>query len=155
MVCRTSADSNFPIAPESVFVDLKISILKPIHAKWVTQYYDHIRTDEDIVKNGWRRGGVTKPIKKKYLQRRSIWKLDYIRSIFVWTWFQKEKLWYFFNILWSLSNFPCHLQTIFFRREFRSDVQLHWIESLKINSSCSIKQHILTFNSFRLLLIGF
>ena len=59
MVCRTSADPNFQISPESVFVDLKISMLKPIHAKWVTQYYDHIRTDEDIVKNG-----ITKPIKK-------------------------------------------------------------------------------------------
>ena len=59
MVCRTSSDPNFQISPESVFVDLKISMLKPIHAKWVTQYYDHIRTDEDIVKNG-----ITKPIKK-------------------------------------------------------------------------------------------
>ena len=59
MVCRTSADPNFQISPESAFVDLKISMLKPIHAKWVTQYYDHIRTDEDIVKNG-----ITKPIKK-------------------------------------------------------------------------------------------
>ena len=59
MVCRISASLNFHIAPESVFVDLKISIPKPIHAKWVTQNYDHIRTDEDIVKNG-----ITKPIKK-------------------------------------------------------------------------------------------
>ena len=59
MVCRTSAGLNFHIAPESVFIDLKISILKPIHAKWVTQNYDHIRTDEDIVKNE-----ITKPIKK-------------------------------------------------------------------------------------------
>ena len=47
---------------QKVSVDLKISILKPIHAKWVTQYYDHIRTDEDIVKNGWRRSGITKEI---------------------------------------------------------------------------------------------
>ena len=52
------------IAPESVSVNLKISILKPMHAKWVTQYYDHIRTNEDIVKNEWRRPGITKPIKE-------------------------------------------------------------------------------------------
>ena len=28
------------IALERVSIDLKISILKAIHAKWVTQYYD-------------------------------------------------------------------------------------------------------------------
>ena len=27
-------------------------------------YYDHIRTDKDILKNGWRRSGITKAIKK-------------------------------------------------------------------------------------------
>ena len=52
------------IAPESVSVDLKLNILKPIHAKWMTQYYDHIRIDEDIVKNGWRRSGINKAIKE-------------------------------------------------------------------------------------------
>ena len=52
------------IAPESVSVDLKLSILKPIHAKWMTQYNDHIRIDEDIVKNGWRRSGINKAVKE-------------------------------------------------------------------------------------------
>ena len=52
------------IASESVSVDSKISILKPIHTRWVTQYYDHIRMDDDIVKNGWRRSGITKAIKE-------------------------------------------------------------------------------------------
>ena len=45
------------------FVDLKISILKPIHAKWVIQYYDRICTNKDIVKNGGHRSGITKAIK--------------------------------------------------------------------------------------------
>ena len=52
------------LTPESIFVDLKTSILKPIHAKWVTQYYDHICTDQDIMKNGWHISGTTKAIKK-------------------------------------------------------------------------------------------
>ena len=65
MVRRTSAGQiSKGIASESVSVDLKISILKPIHAKWVTQYYDHIHTNEDIVKNGWCRSGITKAIKE-------------------------------------------------------------------------------------------
>ena len=58
------------IAPESVSVDLQIRILKPIHTKQVTQHYDHIRTDNDIVKNGWQRSGITKEIKE------NIWKED-------------------------------------------------------------------------------
>ena len=36
------------ITPEDVSVDLKINIFKPVHAKWVTQYYGHICTDTDI-----------------------------------------------------------------------------------------------------------
>ena len=50
------------IAPESVFVDLKIRILKHIHSKWVTQYYNHICIDEDIIRNGWCRSGISKVI---------------------------------------------------------------------------------------------
>ena len=61
---QVQAQISKGIAPESVSVDLKISILKPIHAKWVTQYYDHIRIDEDIVENRWRRSGITKAIKE-------------------------------------------------------------------------------------------
>ena len=40
------------ITPESASADLIVSILKPIHAKWLTQYYNHISTNEDIMKNG-------------------------------------------------------------------------------------------------------
>ena len=53
------------IAPESVAFDLKISILKPLHAKLVTQYYDHTLANKDIVKNGWLRSGILGAIKKK------------------------------------------------------------------------------------------
>ena len=37
---------------------------KPIHTKWVTQYYNHICTDKDVMKNGWHRSGITKAIKE-------------------------------------------------------------------------------------------
>ena len=50
------------IAPESVSVYLKISILKPRDPN--SLIYTHLRTNEDIVKNGWRRFGVTKAIKE-------------------------------------------------------------------------------------------
>ena len=38
------------IAPERVSIGLKISLVKPIHTKWVNQYYDYIRTNKDIKK---------------------------------------------------------------------------------------------------------
>ena len=60
---QVQAQISKGIAPKHVFVDLKISILKPIHAKWVIQYYDHICTNKDIVKNGGHRSGITKAIK--------------------------------------------------------------------------------------------
>ena len=50
------------IAPESVSVYLKISILKPRDPN--SLIYTYLRTNEDIVKNGWRRFGVTKAIKE-------------------------------------------------------------------------------------------
>ena len=61
---QVQAQISKGIAPGSASGNLKLSILKPIHAKWVTQYYDHIRTDGDIVKNGWRSPDITKTIKE-------------------------------------------------------------------------------------------
>ena len=40
------------IAPTNVSVDIRISVLKPLHAKWVTQFYDYIRNENYIIKNG-------------------------------------------------------------------------------------------------------
>ena len=60
---QVQAQISKGVAPESVYVDLKIRIRKSIHAKCVTQYYDHIRINEGIVKNGWRRSEITKAIK--------------------------------------------------------------------------------------------
>ena len=59
---QVQAQISKGIAPKPVFVDLKISILKPIYAQWVIQYYDHISTNKDIVKNGWHRSRITKVI---------------------------------------------------------------------------------------------
>ena len=60
---QVQAQISKGVAQESVYVDLKIRIRKSIHAKCVTQYYDHIRISKGIVKNGWRRSGINKAIK--------------------------------------------------------------------------------------------
>ena len=134
-------------------------IRKPIHAKQVTQYYDHIRTDKDIVKIGWRRSGITKSIKENirnedpfenqiildlYLHGHDFKKKNFDSSLI----FVKAYQLIFVKLSLSFAN-------DIFRREFYSDFQLYRTESLKMKSSCSMKQHILTSNIFRPLLICF
>ena len=67
MVCRTSVGPNFQrnCSRKSVSVNLKISILEPTHAKWATQYYDHICTNKVYCeKMDGLRSGITKMIKE-------------------------------------------------------------------------------------------
>ena len=46
------------VTPEKVQVDLRISILKPLHAKWVTYFYDCMQNRRDIVLKGWKRSDI-------------------------------------------------------------------------------------------------
>ena len=52
------------VKPENVKVDLRISVLKPLQAKWVTSFYDKIQSRQDIVKK--------KPGKEQ-VSRKSLW----------------------------------------------------------------------------------
>ena len=47
--------------PHDVQVDLKISTLKPLHAKWIVDVYNRFLTEKgkNIIKNGFRRSGIT------------------------------------------------------------------------------------------------
>ena len=49
--------------PENVKVDTKLSIVKPLHAKWVTSFYDSMQTNKSIVTKGWDRAGITQFLK--------------------------------------------------------------------------------------------
>ena len=55
---------------------------------------------------------------KKYPQGRPIWKLDCIRSIFIRAWFQKDKLWLFFNLCQKLSVDLCRSLLAICKRYF-------------------------------------
>ena len=48
-----------------VKVDTKISIVKPLHANWVTKFYDHIRNNPEMVRNGWKRSKITEFMHQK------------------------------------------------------------------------------------------
>ena len=42
-----------------VKVKTQISIVKPLHAKWVTKWYDYVRSNPEIVRNGWKKSLIT------------------------------------------------------------------------------------------------
>ena len=55
---------NGGVTPERVTVDLKMSTLRPLHAKWVISFYDFMKNNHTIVANSWKRFKI-KPEKEK------------------------------------------------------------------------------------------
>ena len=51
--------------PHEIKVGTQLTVVKPLHAKWVTKFYDYIRSKPDIVKNGWVKSGITEHVNKK------------------------------------------------------------------------------------------
>ena len=58
---QVSAQLLNGIKPENVSVDVRISTLKPVHAKWVVSFYDRMQGDKgkEIIVKGWDRAGIT------------------------------------------------------------------------------------------------
>jgi hypothetical protein len=48
-------DSETPPQP----VDLRMSIVKPLSAKWMINLYDYLKSNPDIIKSGFRHSGIT------------------------------------------------------------------------------------------------
>ena len=42
----------------AVDVKLQLSILKPIHARWLISLYDHLRSQPDLILKGFERAGI-------------------------------------------------------------------------------------------------
>ena len=51
--------------PHEIKVGTQISIVKPLHAKWITKFYDYIRSKPEIVRNGWIRSKIVEHANKK------------------------------------------------------------------------------------------
>ena len=51
--------------PHQIKVETPLSIVKPLHAKWITKFYDYIRSKPEIVRNGWSKAQITDCINKK------------------------------------------------------------------------------------------
>ena len=50
-----------------VKVDVKITIMKALHAKWLSEFYNYINSSDgqEITCNGWLRAGITDAIKMR------------------------------------------------------------------------------------------
>ena len=49
---------------KSVLMYIRLSIVKPLHAKWAVKFYDYIRSKPEIVINGWRKSGIVEKLKE-------------------------------------------------------------------------------------------
>ena len=50
---------------DDIDVEYHLSVLKPLHAKWLLELYNHMSTNEgkEIVANGWKKAGIFDAIK--------------------------------------------------------------------------------------------
>ena len=48
-----------------VKVNVKLTIIKPLHAKWLSEFYNYINSSDgqEITRNGWLRARITDAIK--------------------------------------------------------------------------------------------
>ena len=56
---KSQLDSG--VVLDDVDVDLRLSVLKPIHATWIVSMYNHLSSSEgrQSIAKGWKKAGVT------------------------------------------------------------------------------------------------
>ncbi len=47
---------------KEVYIDLKLSYLKPKHTRWVLSAFDKLKNNTDVFKAGWEKTGITASI---------------------------------------------------------------------------------------------
>ena len=50
------------VATHNVKVDVKLSIMKPLHAKWITEMYHHLKRSKQIEISGFRNVHITETV---------------------------------------------------------------------------------------------
>ena len=48
--------------PEDVLIDTRLSVMKPLSAKWITSAYDYLRSESRIVHGGVRETGIVEAL---------------------------------------------------------------------------------------------
>ena len=64
---------NRVVAAHDVKVDMKLSIMKPLHAKWKTEMYHHLKRSKQIVISGFRKPHTTEAVSEDD-QLAQLWK---------------------------------------------------------------------------------
>ena len=59
---RVSAQLSNGTSPADVQVSLKLSILKPLHAKWIVDTYNHLKEQKDSIIKGFESAGILEAI---------------------------------------------------------------------------------------------
>ena len=51
---------------KDIDVEFKLSILKPLHTKWINELYDYMTSEEDrkVISNGWKAAFITEAIEQ-------------------------------------------------------------------------------------------
>ena len=49
---------------EEVHMDMRMSVMKELNSRWFISAYDHIQSNPDIVKNGFKKAGITEALEK-------------------------------------------------------------------------------------------
>ena len=49
---------------QDIDVSLRLSLLKPCHAEWLVEFYNHMTTKaaQNIIQSGWKAAGITEAI---------------------------------------------------------------------------------------------
>ena len=53
---------NRGVAAHDAKVDVKLSIMKPLHAKWIIEMYHHLKRSKQIVISGFRKAHITEAV---------------------------------------------------------------------------------------------
>ena len=54
---------------DDIEIDYQLSVLKPLHAKWLVSFYTYMTTTEeqDVISNGWKRSGIYDSITLRFI----------------------------------------------------------------------------------------
>lgn len=47
------------VGGETVLIDLRVSVVKPLGIKWMMKLYDYLKSRPEIVQNGFKGAGIT------------------------------------------------------------------------------------------------
>ena len=59
---KFQSKSNEVASSSDVKVCLKLSVMKPLHAKWIVDLHHHLKADKEMIVNGFRAAGISEDI---------------------------------------------------------------------------------------------